>query len=102
MNIDDVANADANDELQVDESSNDQVFQPFLDPDDPNFDVHFKQFVFHIVQVRQIHSHKHTPTCFKYRSKKCRFRFPRKIVTTTMFDEMTGVIYIKRDHSYLN
>jgi len=79
----------------VDESSNNQVFQPFPDPDDPDFDVLFERNVFHIVRVRQIHSRKHTPTCFKYRSKKCRFRFPRSIVVKTRFDEATGVIYIK-------
>ena len=92
---------DADDEF-VDESSNDQVFQPFPDPDDPDFDLLFERNVFHIVRVRQIHSRKHTPTCFKYRSKKCRFRFPRAIVVKTRFDEATGVIYIKRDHPYLN
>ena len=100
MDIDEVADAD--DELQVDESSNDPIFQPFPDPDDPDFDLLFKRSVFHIVRLRQIHSRKHTPTCFKYRSKKCRFRFPRKIIIKTIFDEATGVIYIKRDHCYLN
>ena len=38
MDIDDTTDAYANDELQVD----DQVFQPYLDPDDPNFDILFK------------------------------------------------------------
>ena len=56
MDIDEVADADH--ELQVDDSSNDQVFQPFPDPDDPNFDLLFKQVIFHIVRVRQIHSRK--------------------------------------------
>ena len=102
MDIDDIADADVDDELQVDESSKDEVFQPFPDPDDPDFDLLFKRSVFHIVRLRQIHSRKHTPTCFKYRSKKCRFRFPRKIIMTTIFDEATGIIYIKRDHPYLN
>ena len=74
MDIDEAPDAD--DELQVDESSNDQIFQPCPDPDDPNFDLLFKQTVFHIVRLCQIHSRKHTPTCFKYRSKKCHFRFP--------------------------
>ena len=32
---------DAGDEF-VDESSNDQVFQPFPDPDDPDFDLLFE------------------------------------------------------------
>ena len=102
MDIDEVANADADDELQVDESSNDQVFQPFPDPNDPDFDLIFRRAVFHIVRARQIHSRKHTPTCFKYRSKKCRFRFPRKIVATMTFDDATSIIHIKRDHPYLN
>src|SRR5205814_10110255 len=100
MDIDEAPDAD--DELQVDESSNDQIFQPFPDPDDPDFDLLFKRAAFHIVRVHQIHSRKHTLTCFKYRSKKCRFRFPREIMTTIMFDEATGIIHIKRDHSYLN
>jgi len=102
MDIDDVADPDVDNELQVHEDSNDQVFQPFPDPDDPDFDLLFNRSVFHIVRVRQIHSRKHTPTCFKYRSKKCRFRFPRKRILTTMFDEATGIIHIKRDHPYLN
>ena len=86
----------------VNESSNDQVFQPFPHPDHPDFDLCFERNVFHIVRARQIHSRKHAPTCFKYQSKKCRFRFPRAMVVKTKFDEATGVIYIKRDHPYLN
>ena len=39
MDIDDVVDADVDDELQVDESSKDEVFQPFPDPDDPDFDL---------------------------------------------------------------
>jgi len=102
MNIDDVANADVNDELQVHENSNDQVFQFFSDFNDFNFDLLFKWSVFHIVRARQIHNRKHTLTCFKYRFKKCRFRFSQKIVTIMMFDEITDIIHIKWDHSYLN
>ena len=94
MDIDDVADADVDDELRRHESSNEHVFQPFTDPDDPDFDLQFERSTFHIIRVRQIHSRKHTPTCFKYRSKKCRFRFPRKIVMTTIFDEATGIIHM--------
>ena len=80
---------------------NDQVFQPFPDPDDPDFDLLFERNVFHIVRVQQIHSRKHTPTCFKYRSKKCRFQFPRTIVVKARFEEATDVIYIEREaYSY--
>ena len=76
MDIYHVVDADVDDELQVDESSKDEVFRPFPDPDDPDFDLLFERAAFHIVRVHQIHSRKHTLTCFKYRSKKCRFRFP--------------------------
>src|SRR5271154_993046 len=72
-----------------------RVFQPFPDPDDPDFEVLMREQVFRIVRVRQFHSRKHTPTCFKYGKKKCRFRFPRKIVLETVFDEATGIVYVK-------
>jgi hypothetical protein len=49
MDIDDVADVD--DELQLDESTNDQVFQSFPDPDDPDFNLLFKRAIFHIVRV---------------------------------------------------
>src|SRR5947199_6704045 len=104
MNIDDIidADADVDDELQIDDDSKNQIFQLFSDPDDLHFDLLFNVSVFHIVRARQIHSRKHTSTCFKYRSKKCRFRFPRKKIMMSMFNETTDIIYIKRDHCYLN
>jgi hypothetical protein len=42
MDVDDIADADVDDELQVDESSKDEIFQPFSDPDAPDFDLLFK------------------------------------------------------------
>ena len=96
MDIDDIADAGIDDELQIDDDdSKDQVFLSFSDPDDPDFDLLFNRSVFHIVRVRQIHSRKHTSICFKYRSKKCRFHFPRKKILTSIFDEITDIIYIK-------
>src|SRR5204863_9423459 len=62
---------DADDKF-VDGSSNDQVFQPFPDPDDPDFDLLFERNVFHIVRVRQIHSRKHTSNLFQVSIQKCR------------------------------
>ena len=74
MDMDENLNAD--DELYVNNNSADRVFQPFPDPDDPDFDTLMQRDVFHIVHVRQIHSRKHNPCCFKYGSKRCRFHFP--------------------------
>jgi hypothetical protein len=94
---------DVDEELETNRPCTDRVFQPFPDPDDPDFEALMREQVFHIVRVRQFHSRKHTPTCFKYGKKKsCRFRFPRKIVSETAFDEATGVVYVKRNHKYLN
>lgn len=80
-----------------------RVFQPMLPPDHPVFNEAMKMDVFDIVRSRQFHSENHLPVCFKYRSnKKCRFRFPRKLVPHTGFDESTGVILQKRDREWLN
>ena len=49
-----------------------------------------------------MHSRHHTPTCFKYGSKRCHSRFPHAIVPETFFDETTGIIHVKRDHAWLN
>ena len=48
MDIDDVADADVDDDLQTDDESKDQIFQPFPDPDDPDFDLLFNRSIFHI------------------------------------------------------
>ena len=80
-----------------------RVFQPMTSPDHPDFEAAMALDVFDITRSRQLHSRKHTPTCFKYRSKrKCRFRMPRTLVPNTIFDEETGVILQKRDHEWLN
>ena len=43
MNIDDIVDADADvdDELQIDDNSKNQIFQLFSDSDDLNFDLFF-------------------------------------------------------------
>ena len=100
MHIDDAPDVDK--ELEDNDRSTERVFQPFPDPDDPNFDNFMQRDVYHIVRVRQIHSRKHMPCCFKYGSRKCRFRFPRKIILETRFDDATGVVHVKRNHRCVN
>ena len=81
--------------------SSQQTFQPLPDPDCAEFEKVMRCHVKHIVCVRQIHNPKHNPTCYKY-GTRCRFRFPRKIVLETRFDEATGVVYVRRTHPYVN
>src|SRR5947208_13444249 len=78
------------------------LFQAYTHPDDPNFNCVMRRNLSIIVRYRQMHCRKHTPTCFKYRSKKCRSRFPRAIVSETSLDEDSGVILVKRDHHWVN
>jgi len=69
----------------------------------PSFEEAMMMDVFDIVLSHQMHSECHNPTCFKYGSRmKCRFRFPRKLIPHTVFDEGTGVILQQRDHQWLN
>lgn len=37
------------------------------------------------------------PTCFKYDKNKCRFRFPRPVVSHTWFDDQTCTLNVRRD-----
>jgi len=78
------------------------IFRPFIHPDDPNFEYDMAADLYDIVSWRQIHSQLHKPTCFKYGSKKCRMRFPRKLIEYSTMDERTGVVYLQRDHKWLN
>ena len=79
-----------------------QVFQPFVDPEDPYFDDAAQMHVYDIVRSRNIHKRNHTPTCFKYGNKrKCRARYPRKLIAETKFDPETGVIELERDDEWL-
>ena len=72
-----------------------RVFQPLLHPNNPDFDDIMQLDVSDIVRSREMHSRHHTPTCFKYGSKRCRSRFPHAIVPETFFDETMGIIHIK-------
>jgi hypothetical protein len=63
------------------------AFKPMLLADHPAFDQAIMMDLFDIVTSRHIHSKNHSPTCFKYGSKrKCRFRFPRMLTPRTGFD----------------
>ena len=44
----------------------------------------------------------HKPSCFKYGSKKCRMRLPRRLVEFSTFDGQTGVVYLRRDQKWPN
>ena len=87
----------------LDEDNDDsRLFQAYTHPDDPSFDHLMRQNLSDIVRYCQMHSGKHMPTCFKYRSKKCRSRFPHTIVSETSLNEDTGVILVKCDHYWVN
>jgi len=79
-----------------------RVFQPLLHLDNPEFDDIMHLDVSDIVRSRQMHSRHHMSMCFKYDSNQCRSRFPRAIVLETSFDETMGIIWVKRDHAWLN
>jgi hypothetical protein len=47
-----------------------QLFQPFIDPNDPSFDEHKVILLYHTICYYQMHSIHHNPTSFKY-GKQC-------------------------------
>src|SRR5579859_3311617 len=80
-----------------------RVFQLNLPPDHPSFEEAMIMDMFDIILSSQMHSEHHNPTCFKYGSRtKCQFRFPRKLVPHTVFDEAMGVILQQRGPQWLN
>ena len=79
-----------------------RCFQPLLNPDHPHFQQQMQIDVHDIIRSRNMHKKKHTPTCFKNGRKRCRARFPRKLVAYTRFDLETGILFIQRDDQWLN
>ena len=73
-----------------------QIFQPFLDPNDPNFDERKAILLYDIIRYCQMHSVNHNPACFKY-GNECRSGFPRKKCNQTSFDPENEVFFLKRD-----
>lgn len=57
-----------------------------------------------VASKTQMHSSKHTATCFKYRQKgkkACRFRMPRDLQPYSKIDSL-GVIHLARNHGWVN
>ena len=88
--------------IEEDFQQGSRSFQPLLDPDVSCFEDQMKVDIYDIVTKRNMHNPTHTPTCFKYGRKRCRARFPRKLVASTQMDPETGVIKIERDNEWLN
>lgn len=78
-----------------------QIFQPFVDPEDRYFDDNVQIHVYDIIRSRNMHSRSHTPTCFKYGKRKCRARYPRKLSSKIYFDPDTGIFELERDDEWL-
>jgi len=59
-----------------------------------------------IARTRQLHSKRHTATCFKYRQPgsahdSCRFGMPRDILETSKVDEY-GIVHLARNNAWVN
>lgn len=67
-----------------------------------NFDEMMELDLSDIVWSHQMHSRTHMPICFKFKLKKCRACFPRKIVNESTLDTSTGIISMRRNHSWMN
>src|SRR5579859_4665150 len=87
---------------EVNPAVGEQVFQPFVDPEDPYFDDTARIHIYDIIRSRNMHKRTHTPTCFKYGNKrKCHACYPRKLISKTYFDPETGVVELERDDEWL-
>lgn len=84
------------------QSGGTRVFRPFIRANHENFDEMMRLDLSDIVWSRQMHARTHISICFNYGSKKCRARFPLKIVTESTFNTDTGIISIRRNHSWVN
>ncbi|KAJ5367173.1 hypothetical protein N7541_001114 [Penicillium brevicompactum] len=59
-----------------------------------------------IARTRQLHSKRHTATCFKYRRPgaghdSCRFGMPRDLLEVSKLDEY-GIVHLARNHAWVN
>jgi len=79
-----------------------QVFQLYSAPDHSVFNDVKNLHVYDTVWSRQLHSERHTSSCFKYNRTKCRMRYPRCLVLLTMMNPDSGIILLERDHCWLN
>ena len=92
--------------MQEEFQNGSRAFQPLLNPDFPHFNHQMEIDIYDIVTQRNMHNQNHTRTCFKYGQRhgqrRCRARFPRKLIASTQMDSETGVIEIERDNEWLN
>ncbi|KAJ5198759.1 uncharacterized protein N7498_007876 [Penicillium cinerascens] len=59
-----------------------------------------------VARTKQLHSKRHTATCFKYRPQRsnnhvCRFGMPRDLLDAAKVDEY-GIIHLARNHAWVN
>lgn len=59
-----------------------------------------------VARTRQLHSKRHSATCFKYRrrgsaSSSCRFGMPRDLLDASKIDKY-GIVYLARNHAWVN
>jgi hypothetical protein len=76
----------------------------------PDTDTEFVQKLFQdansVARTKQLHSKRHTATCFKYRNRPsgdrtCRFGMPHDLLHTSRVDEH-GIIHLARNHAWIN
>jgi hypothetical protein len=76
----------------------------------PDTDTEFVQKLFQdansVARTKQLHSKRHTATCFKYRNRPsgdrtCRFGMPHALLHTSRVDEH-GIIHLARNHAWIN
>ncbi|KAJ5370019.1 uncharacterized protein N7496_006111 [Penicillium cataractarum] len=59
-----------------------------------------------VARTKQLHSKRHTATCFKYRTQRsngnvCRFGMPRELLERSKVDDH-GIIHVARNHAWVN
>ncbi|EPS29066.1 hypothetical protein PDE_04014 [Penicillium oxalicum 114-2] len=76
----------------------------------PETDTEFTRKLFQdangVARTKQLHSKRHTTTCFKYRhrlspDRVCRFGMPRGLLEISRVDEH-GIIHLARNHAWIN
>lgn len=79
-------------------------------PTAPELDSEFADKLFldsnSVAHARQLHSKRHTATCFKYprresASGSCRFGMPRDILERSRVDDY-GIVHLSRNHAWVN
>jgi hypothetical protein len=79
-------------------------------PTGPQSDREFMQNLLHdsnsVARSKQLHSTRHTATCFKYRhsglaNNTCRFGMPRDLLESSQVDEH-GIVHLARNHAWVN